>query len=270
MRKKHLTLGLLFLIFSGIGGWLYWPIFSGTLGAETIEQKREAPYFMPNNQSLALVLQAIVDPNGLVHYQRVTPPLREALEAYLKQVALATPAQFPSSAHRLAFYLNAYNALVINSVLDQMPISSVSDAGPLQLFFRQRTHIVAGRKVSLHGFETKVIRKYNPLLHFGLNCASISCPPLATAPYEAQHLDQQLKAATIGFLADTRYNYYDPQSQQLHLSKIFEWYLEDFGGMPGLRKLLETYGPQTWPAQAKIRYQPYDWNLNQADILESP
>lgn len=267
--KTKFGVMMLALTVLALAGFIYWPYFSGTKGAEAIEKRRNAPFSAPDPAPFAEVLADLVDAHGMVRYTMATPRHKELLGHYLGEVAEATPAQFSSDDDRLAFYINAYNALVIQRVLELMPIDSVEEAGPLHAFFRERIFRVAGTEVSLHGFESKVIRKYDPLLHFGLNCASISCPPLKPWPYRGDLVKRQLKQATKSFLAHEDYNYFDSGTRTIFLSKIFEWYAEDFGGEAGIRKLLFDFGPPHWPRDAQIRYTNYDWNLNKASA-DSP
>lgn len=270
MKIRLRWLMLAGLIMMAIAAWWYWPRFAGTTGAQAVLKPRQVPYLAPDRQPYAGVLRAIVQPDGLVAYHRLDDAIEKALANYLQEVANATPARFPSDNHRLAFFINAYNALVLSGVKKAMPIASVEDVGPLHAFFRERVYIVAGTKVSLHGLETKVIRKFDPMLHFGLNCASKSCPPLAAEPYRPEILQQQLEASARSFLNNCEHNRFNPQDGVLELSKIFEWYAGDFGGEAGVRKILAKFGPADLPNDAPIRYRPYDWSLNISDKTLEP
>lgn len=269
VRKRWVL--LIAMAFLAIWACWYWPRFAGTKGAEAVLTSREVPYLYPDPKPFADVLAAVVQADGSVAYDRFDGELKAKLKTYLAGVAKATPARFPSDAHRLAFFINAYNALVIDGVLDAMPIDSVEEVGPFHAFFRKRVHKVAGTTVSLHGFETKIIRQYDRMLHFGLNCASKSCPALAGEPYQPERLDQQLERVARAFLRNPEHNRFNQESGTLELSKIFEWYAEDFGGEAGIRQCLAKFGPPEWPVdEAGIEYLPYNWALNSSSPKDSP
>ncbi len=241
---------------------LWWPEFAGTRGAEAIERQISSTPFVPNTRSWQAFLDEVVDDEGNVDYEKAQGPIKQQLQLWLDQVARATPSLFESDDQRLAFYINAYNALVISGVLRYWPINSVDEAGALHKFFRERAYVVAGVQVSLHGFETQVIRQYDPRLHFALNCASASCPPLSARAYSAGELDSQLEAATARFIGDLSRNMYDDMTQTWYLSKIFEWYEADFGGEDGVRALLKKHAPTPVFDEAQIIFLEYDWGLN--------
>ena len=249
-------------VLAGIGFLLYWPTFAGLKGADAIEKDTSTSFFKPDASAYADFLAQVVDSKGMVRYEEARGPVRIRLNNYLKQVARATPATFKTDEERLAFYLNAYNALVIHGVLENWPIQSIEDVGPMRRFFRERNYKVAGATVSLHGFESRVIRKYDPRLHFALNCASASCPPLSIEVYAADILDAQLDRATCMFICNETFNRYDSETNTWKLSKIFEWYMDDFGGRDGVIGLLRNYSAVDFPDDVNLEYLPYDWGLN--------
>ncbi len=260
--KRWLKRLLILLGLAALTAWLIWPYFAGTKGADRLEKQRDAAFLRPDPAPFQEFLNEVRDKSGLVDYVRAQASPKALLEFYLSQVALATPAAFGTDQQRLAFYLNAYNALVIAKVMRSWPIDSVADVGPLHRFFRQREHRVAGNLVSLHGFEQKVIRNYDPRLHFALNCASLSCPILHGEVFRADTLEQQLEQVSRHFINDPQRNRYDAENKVWYLSKIFSWYAEDFGGEPGVRALLKRYAKVKPAANARLEYLPYDWRLN--------
>ena len=250
------------VVLGGVALWLYWPHFAGIKGTEGIEQPRDARAFRPQVVVWQGFLDLVVDDRGFVRYDAAqTPAARKLLDEYVAQIARATPAKFLADNDRLAFYINAYNALVIHGVLRYWPISSVDDAGAMHYFFRERAYVFAGQKVSLHGFETNILRKYDPRMHFAINCASYSCPPLSPVAWYPETLEQQLEKAKKAFIRQT--SSYDPVAQTVTLSKIFEWYEDDFGGREGVLAMLSEQFPEAGSG-AEIVYDPYDWSLNQS------
>lgn len=261
MRLK-ITIGLLvaFLLIGPLLVFVVWPRWSGTAGAEQIETITHRQAFRPDPEPWDRFLQAVVDEEGMVDYNLAAGEAQKDLDAYIAQIAMAVPAKFDNDQQRLAFYINAYNALVIKGVLRYQPIESVKDVGSASLFFRERAYHVAGVQVSLHGFEQKVIRRYDPRLHFALNCASYSCPPLSNRAYRAETLDQQLEQATRRFLGDPQRNQFVGETWRL--SQIFQWYAQDF--KPNVVDFIQSRRPQASPEPEDIEYLPYDWSLNRS------
>lgn len=162
----------------------------------------------------------------------------------------------------LAFYLNAYNAWILHEALQKYPTRSVKD--PLFAFFITNRLHVGGRKMSFNTLEKEVIRgKFRePGIHFALNCASRSCPPLAPEPFRSRGLNAQLETLARAFVNTE--NGVRLKRNRVELSKIFDWYQEDFGGKPAVIAFINQRRQTPLPANAEITYQPYDWNLNEA------
>lgn len=161
----------------------------------------------------------------------------------------------------LAWHLNAYNAWILHNILKKYPTK-----GPLDgetLFFHGNRIIIAGKKTSFDHLEQKVIRPTfkEPRIHFAVNCASESCPPLDTKPFTPGTLDDDLDRLTRAFINK------NPQGVvvergDVKLSKIFEWYAEDFSGKDQLIPYINRYRDQPVPAEAKVAFLDYSWKLN--------
>ncbi len=207
---------------------------------------------------------------------------RHELTKYLNSLATVERAHFEQWAYsaQLAFLINAYNAWTVDFVLTQYPnIESIKDLGS---FFSSpwSKDIVSlfGEQVSLDDIEHGMIRGWNrynePRIHFAVNCAAIGCPALAAKAFTAENLDALLETNTRLFLSDDTRNYYD--GGRFYLSRIFDWYEEDFekgwGGYNSLSAFLAAYQselnlpPDAIDALAsesiRIRYTDYDWGLN--------
>jgi hypothetical protein len=169
---------------------------------------------------------------------------------------------------QLAFLINAYNGYQLKLVIDNYPIDSIKDVGS---FFRSPWDIeffeLFGADASLNLIEHGIIREQfnEPRIHFAVNCASISCPPLQRAAFRADQLDAQLEAATINFLNDESVNRVDPNSNRLLVSKIFDWYGEDFDDVTAFI-LSKMQGVESSNQAFKLDYLDYDWGLNQRVI----
>jgi len=196
----------------------------------------------------------------------------------------STPDLFPSRDARLAWHLNAYNALVLLGVVEAWPIASIHEVrGWLEpkagfgFFWAQRFRL-DGRRVNLFDLENKSIRGFvDARIHAALNCASASCPSLAPEPYRPETLDAQLDAAARRFTSEAPHVHVDEAARTVELSAIYDWFSGDFeqhsgalGGEPSVLAWIERYAdPTTSAAVARARSEgysvvraPYDWSLN--------
>jgi hypothetical protein len=213
-----------------------------------------------------LLQQHVLD--GRVDYQGFKED-EAALDHYLAMLAEADPEQLGED-DRLALYINAYNAYTVKLILENFkngqPPDSIRKIGglftsPWGISFA----LIGGETLSLDNIEHDIIRVEfdEPRIHFAVNCASLSCPPLIPEAYLGEKLDLQLERSTRHFLEDTRHNYYRDGS--LYVSSIFKWYREDFNNDPVAFFLLHS--PSTLPEgvsarEIKVKYLDYDWSLN--------
>ena len=204
----------------------------------------------------ALLLKKYVTPDGgrYADWKKNTSDV-----ATLDHVVNAIAAQTKNDG--LAFYINAYNAWILHEALAKYPTKSVRDA--LFSFFITDRITVGGTKMSFNKLEKDVIRaKFKePRVHFALNCASRSCPPLSAEPFRSHELDAHLERLARAFVNSDRG--VRLKSGSVELSKIFDWYKDDFGGTPGVLTFINKRRTQPIPADAKITYQTYNWNLNE-------
>lgn len=142
-----------------------------------------------------------------------------------------------SREEKLAFYINVYNALAIQTVVEAMPTDSIRTIQPDA--FDTSRWLVAGRKLSLDTIEHKKLRGdlKEPRVHFVLVCAARSCPELSTRAYRADSLDQQLDAAAREFVRDRSKNHVFVEQGRVELSSIFLWFGDDFVGWEGLQEM---------------------------------
>lgn len=185
----------------------------------------------------------------------------QALHQVTESIA-AAPASSAKSREQLAFHLNAYNAWILREALAKYPTKSVKD--PLFTFFIGKRITVAGEKMSFNRLEKDLIRPRfsEPRIHFALNCASRSCPPLRAEPYAAAQLDAQLEEQTRAFINSEKG--VRERKGSVELSKIFDWYKEDFAAPEGVPGFINRYRAKPLPASAKLTFQEYDWQLNEA------
>jgi hypothetical protein len=163
---------------------------------------------------------------------------------------------------QVAFYLNAYNAWILHEALGKYPTNSVKDA--LFTFFTSKRITVAGQQTSFKALEDNVIRKLGePRVHFALNCASRSCPPLNREAFAGDKLDGQLEKLAKGYVYSDRGVRYNAAGKSADLSKIFDWYKDDFKGEGGTLAFINKRRSSAIPNDAKISFQDYDWGLNE-------
>ena len=165
---------------------------------------------------------------------------------------------------QLAFYINAYNAWILHEALAKYPTKSVKD--PLFTFFLSKRIKVAGEQMSFNDLEKGIIRrKFNePRVHFALNCASRSCPSLNREAFRGDKLDPQLEKLAVAFINSQKGVDYMSEKKTAALSKIFDWYKDDFKGAGGPMSFINNRRRPPLPNDTKITYQDYDWSLNEA------
>lgn len=229
-----------------------------------------------------------VSHQGLVDYNSIGE--EEVFWQFIGQINSARPSQMQSDEERLAFWINAYNALTIQLILDNMPLESITDiAGGLAGVavpginspWDLTVAIIEGEELTLQEIEDRKVRASgDERIHFAINCASLGCPPLQREAFRPETLDEQLDRAKLAFIGNQRFNYLDGTT--LHLSKIFDWYEEEFrqeaGSVTGyLAPHLELMFMKGYSARnrvpvptellpssedLKVEYLPYDWSLN--------
>ncbi len=212
----------------------------------------------------AHVAEGIVDYRGFKKDEKL-------LDRYLDELDRTDPETLTDE-QRLAFYINAYNGYTIKLILDNFdnnsPPSSIKKIGTL---FKSPWKIkfakVGGAVYTLDNIEHDIIRKqwHEPRIHFAVNCASKSCPPLISEPYIGSSIDAQLEASTRTFLADTKMNYLEGKT--LYVSSLFKWYSEDFDKEPVQFFLDHTEGElheqlSRLGNDITVKYLDYDWSLN--------
>jgi hypothetical protein len=204
------------------------------------------------------------------------------------------PAVLGNREERLAFWINLYNALIVDPVIQFGVRRSVNEAPG---FFWRAAYTIGGQRYCAFDIEYGILRanashpaipgphfgwrdprrryspeRLDPRVHFALVCAARSCPPITV--YDAAHIDEQLDTAAHTFIniGGVEIN---RAAGKVWLSRIFQWYASDFGSRPfalgDKRSLLEFIAPylaseadREYVLRHKpaIQFQPYDWSLN--------
>jgi hypothetical protein len=210
------------------------------------------------------LLSKYVDAKGQVDYAglRANKEDRERLDTFLDTIAEAEP-DAHSDKQQLAFYLNAYNAVVIGSVLDLWPVQSVMKEDG---FFKGRKHQVAGKMLTLDHLEHKLIRPQfkEARIHFVLVCAAKSCPRLRTDAFTEQNLDKSLEAAAKEFIPKAT----SVDGKTVTTSQLFNWFADDFKAAAGsveayLAKYVDGEAKKVLESgEAEVKFSEYDWGIN--------
>ena len=216
-----------------------------------------------------------------------------ALKAYTESLSKVTEAEFKafSKTQQMAFLINAYNALTVQLILTKYPdLKSIKDlGGAFSSPWKQKFFKLMGNDSTLDQIEHEMLRKKGvydePRVHYAVNCASIGCPALREEAFTADKLDAQLEEQARRFLSDRSRNRYNAQNESLEVSKIFDWFKEDWqSGYKGIGKdqspvtsreqffgkyaalLSDKPDEQKLISEGKvpIRFLDYDWNLNDA------
>ncbi|MGD8764768.1 MAG: DUF547 domain-containing protein [Desulfobacteraceae bacterium] len=205
--------------------------------------------------------------NGKVDYAGFKSE-EASLDRYLKLLE-AVDSKSLSRDEQFAFYVNAYNAWTIKLILSRYPdVKSIKNLGSLfKSPWKKEIVRLDGEVMTLDNIEHDILRpRFNdPRVHFAINCAAISCPPLSSVPYRADILNDQLNESTRSFLNNP--GSYKLDGNDLYVSRIFKWFAEDFNydvlgfylnyANDELKQKLEAKR-----TTLRIKYLHYDWGLN--------
>ena len=275
---------------------LHW---SGTLntGGRNLDQPNPDPDFPAREliQSVNTFKALAIDETGMhVDYAKLaqSPAYEDFSTRISPQIRYFDPKTLDTQARMLAFWINLYNAMIIDAVIRYRVNQSVTEGylGVVR-FFRKAAYEVGGLQMSLEDIEHGILRAnrgnpflpgrqfrstdprlgwvvspMDPRIHFALNCASVSCPPIGF--YSPEAIDQQLDLASANFVQNEVQII--PSQGTVRLSKIFDWYQVDFGGQGGVLKFILKYldpgEKRSWLADnlesAVLKTRRYDWHLN--------
>lgn len=211
----------------------------------------------PDHQAWNTLLEQYVSAEGRVNYAGLKKD-QAKLNAYLKTLSEQHPQSSWLRNEQMAFWINAYNAFTVKMILDHSPVTSIMDIDKGKAWDRQWIKI-GSKTYSLNNIENDILRPQfkDARIHFAVNCAAHSCPPLLNHAFTAAQLEEQLNQQARKFINNTRFN--QLQGNQAKVSKIFEWYATDFGN---LVSFFNRYAKTKLSANAKISYLEYDWALN--------
>lgn len=237
------------------------------------------------------LLKKYVNRQGQVDYERwhASQADLNLLDSYLAAVSVyspeTTPERFARQSDSLAYWLYAYNAYVIRSILEHWPLDSVTDVkAPIEAatgfgFFYRQKFIFGDIAYSLYSVENDIVRKSykDPRVHFVLNCASASCPVLRPELPTGDDLERLLQESTLQFVSDERNVFVDHEQKRILVSTIFKWYEKDFLNELRRRSLsldrgvigyIATVAPENLREDLEAardfetKFIDYDWSIN--------
>jgi hypothetical protein len=223
----------------------------------------------PNHEPWNQLLKAHVSPTGIVDYKGFIKDKSE-LDAYLRTISANAPdRKVWSKNEQLAYWINAYNAFTVSLIVENYPVKSIKNLGPaLKIpFIKDVWHYnffkIGGKESSLNEIEHSILRKEfdEPRIHFAINCASFSCPPLLNEAFTASKIEAQLDKVATTFVNDESRN--KITANALEISSIFSWFRGDFTENGSIVDFLNKYSSIKINSNAKMSYMDYNWNLNE-------
>jgi len=243
-------------------------VFSFSFYSCEANSKRETSLEPPSHSIWNSLLQKHVRANGMVDYKGFIAD-KDKLEKYLNLLSNNAPdKQQWSEKEQLAYWINAYNAFTIKLIIDNYPVESIRDLHPtfkipgVNTVWHKKFFKIGGEESSLDEIEHSILRKEfeEPRIHFAINCASFSCPPLRGEAFVASKLDKQLDEMATQFINDDARN--NISRNEAEVSKIFNWFTKDFTKNGSLREYLNKYSKVKLKEDADIDHMDYDWSLN--------
>ena len=240
---------------------------SGTAAAQSAQSS-------VSHAAFTNILQKYVsapDGQGLTHFNygglKANRADKAALDGYIKSLEATNPSTLSSNA-AIAYYANLYNAVTVQVVTDNYPVSSIKKLGPLGSGpWKKNLFTINGQPASLNNVEHDILRKQfpSPYVHYMVNCASVGCPNLLDSAWEAGTLEENRKKAAAAYINSPRGVQITPKG--LKISSIFKWFKEDFGGKSGTLQHIRKYARPELAAAidngAKVVDYGYDWSLNE-------
>jgi uncharacterized protein DUF547 len=242
----------------------------------------------------AVALADYVDGRGMVNYRKLKAN-SGSLDAFAASLSRIKPEEFDSwnDSQKIAFWINAYNALTLEAIIRNYPIKSSvvrsvvfpkNSIRQIPGVWDKLRFVAVGREMTLNDIEHRTLRaKFNePRIHAALVCAAMSCPPLRNEPYTAEKLDQQLDDQVRSFLRSSNGLRIDRGEGKVYLSSVFKWFGKDFvrtygtsdkftGKSDAERAVLNFVSRYTDKSDRefllngsyKVEYLDYDWSLNE-------
>lgn len=225
------------------------------------EKPKEDKVLPPFHEQWDVLLQKYVNESGDVDYSNFKAE-ESKLKDYLDYLQQNPPTTTWSDNQEMAYWINLYNAFTIYNILLEYPTTSILniDNGAI---WTTRTVAIGDTSYTLDEIEKNnlLARFGEEKVHFAVNCAAVSCPPLLNKAWEEDNIQQYYEQQTKAFINDTTYN--QLSANNIVVSKIFDWYASDFGGANNLVTYIQAYSNIAIDSNATVSYSNYDWALNE-------
>jgi Protein of unknown function, DUF547 len=223
----------------------------------------QASLAFSQNASFNTLLEKYVSTTGKVNYKGLKTE-KEVLAAYIKTLQASMPSKDATKATRMAYWINAYNALTINLIVTNYPLQTTSGSAISKITdldagkpWDVKRYTFDGKKLSLNDIENTILRPMGDArVHFAINCAAKSCPPLLNKAFTAENLETLLEQRTRSFINSSANKL---QANEITVSKIFDWYGKDFGNVA---EFVAKYTKTKVNPTAKVLFGEYNWGLN--------
>lgn len=225
---------------------------------KTVGTKPGVPAY--SHDKLDALLRKHVSSSGKVDYKAFKKD-HAVLEDYINMLELNPPKSDWSKNKQMAYWINLYNAFTIHTILENYPVNSIMDIAGGKVW-DSKTINIGGEKLTLNKIEKdKLLQRFKePRVHFAVNCAAASCPPLLNKAWTEDNVQRYLQKQAEAFINNSQYNQLSAKSIQV--SQIFNWYAADFGGKDKILPYIQKYADTEIKDNAKVTYNEYDWGLN--------
>ncbi|MFN0177085.1 MAG: DUF547 domain-containing protein [Saprospiraceae bacterium] len=226
--------------------------------AKAMAGKQSTNLPITNHLPFDSLLQKHVSDAGKVNYKGLKAD-KAALDAYCQTLSANSVQETWAKEEKMAYWINAYNAFTLKLIVDNYPTKSILNFDGGKTWDVRRIKI-GDKKYSLNNIENDILRPQfkDARIHFAINCAAKSCPPLWNRAYTAENLEDALEARTREFVNNSKYN--SLSAGRAQVSKIFDWYGADFGD---LKKFLNQYSEIKLNNTAAVVFNEYNWDLNE-------
>lgn len=206
------------------------------------------------------LLKKYVNAKGRVNYDGMKQE-KQQLAEYIMILQNNPPQKSWSKNKQMAYWINLYNAFTIQKIVARYPVASIMDLEGGNIFDKA-TIDIGGKNYTLNQIEKEMLLRQfrEPRVHFAVNCAAASCPPLLSGAWTEANIQKNYEKMTKAFINNPSYN--KVSTNFMEISKIFEWYADDFGGSNNLINYFNKYANIKIKSSAKVRYLEYDWKLN--------
>ncbi len=208
------------------------------------------------------LLQTHVSEDGFVDYNGLKAN-ETTLDSYIAYLKETNPDKSWSANKQKAFWINAYNAYTLKLILENYPTKSIMNINKDgKTAWKIPFAMVGGKTYTLDHIEHEILRKalFDSRIHVGVNCASISCPKLSNIAFTEENIDSELDRLMKAFINDASRN--KISKKKIEISEIFNWFKDDFTKEGSIVDYFNKYASTPVKANAKIRFLPYNWNLN--------